>query len=155
VLWLAVVCGGQALGCSSKACTLIGCGPPFQVRFDVSQSQWPPGTYNVAVTADGTAASCDVTLPLASCQTSSVACTGVHDWDVDYGGCALPPEQHAIYGVTFSGTTPMHVDVVFSRDGGQLATGMFAPIYQTSQPNGPGCGDSCYGAPSATMPIRL
>src|SRR3954452_13553113 len=100
-LGLIVVCGGELLGCSSKQCTLIGCGAPFEVRFQVAGAQWSPGTYNVTVTADGTTASCDLTLPLASCQTSSVACTGVHDWDLEYGGCALPPEQHAIYGLIF------------------------------------------------------
>jgi len=154
-LLLIVVCGAQALGCSSKACTLIGCGPAFEVRFQLAGGNWSAGTYNVTVTADGTAASCDVTLPLGSCQTSSVLCTGVHDWEFSYGGCALPPEQHAIYGITFWRATPTNVEVVFSRDGQQLAEGTFTPIYESSEPNGPGCGDTCYGAPAVTMPIQL
>jgi hypothetical protein len=83
-------------------------------------------------------------------------CTGDHEWDFDYGGCALPPAQHAIYGVTFRrGATPVNVDVVFSRDGQQVGEGAFTPIYESSQPNGPGCGDTCYGAPAATIPIQL
>ena len=158
--WLVALClitvgGSQMLGCSSKQCTLIGCGPPFTVSFQVAGGQWSPATYNVTVTADGTAASCDLTLPLGSCQTSPLACTGTHDWDVDYGGCALPPEQHAIYGVTFWRTTPVNVEVVLSRDGRDLAEGTFTPTYQSSQPNGPGCGDTCYGAPAATIPVQL
>jgi hypothetical protein len=154
-LSVAIVCGGPLLGCSAKQCTLIGCAAPFEARFQVAAGQWPAGTYKVSVTADGIAASCDVTLPLGSCQTSSLECMGSPDWDVDYGGCALPPEQHAIYGVTFWRTTPTNVDIVLSRDGRQLAEGTFTPIYQSSQPNGPGCGDTCFGAPAATIPTQL
>jgi hypothetical protein len=154
-LCLIVACGGQTLGCSSKACTLIGCGPAFEVRFQLAAGRWSAGTYDVTVTADGTTASCEVTLPFASCQTTSLSCTGVRDWQLDHGGCALPSEQHAIYGITFGRATPMSVDVVVSRDGQQLGEGRFTPIYESSEPNGPGCGDTCYGAPAVTMPIQL
>lgn len=155
MLWLAVVCGGLVAGCSSKQCTLIGCGPSFEVRFIVGQDGWPPGTYNVTVTADGATGSCDVTLPFPSCQTSSMACTGIRDWDVEAGGCALPAEQHAIYGVVFWRTAPMNVELAVSRDGEELKEGAFTPIYQSSYPNGPGCGEPCYGAPASTMAIQL
>ena len=147
--------GGQVLSCSSKVCTAIGCGAGFEVRFQGSGGEWSPGTYNVTVIADGATASCEVTLPLGPCQTSSMACTGVRDWEVQYGGCALPPEQHALYGVTFWRATPANVQVVVRRDGQQVGAGTFTPTYQTSQPNGPGCGPTCYGAPAATIPIQL
>ena len=112
---LGIVLTGAIQGCSStKECTLIGCGPPFEVAFAPSGGQWLSGTYSVAVTADGSAGSCDVTLPFAS----------------------------------------MNVEVVVSRDGRQLVDGTFIPSYQSSQPNGPGCGDTCYGAPSATLALQ-
>ena len=151
-----LLCGGQP-GCSSKACTLIGCGPAFQVTYQVAggQSAWSPGVYNVTVTADGSTTSCDVTLPLGDCQTSSLQCTGNPDWSFDYGGCALPPEQHRIYGVTFWAAMPANVEIVFSRDGVPLGEGTFTPTYRSSQPNGPECDPTCHGAPEATMPIQL
>jgi hypothetical protein len=33
--------------------------------------------------------------------------------------------------------------------------GWFMPIYESSEPNGPGCGDTCCGARAATIPIQL
>jgi hypothetical protein len=155
VLCSIVAAGDSFLGCSTKTCTLVGCGPAFEVRFQVSGGTWSPGAYDMTVTADGTEASCEVTLPLSPCQTDSSVCTGAPDWQVDYGGCALPPEQHAIYGITFWRTTPASVRVVFSRDDQQLAEGTFTPAYRSSEPNGPGCGDMCYGAPAAALPIQL
>jgi hypothetical protein len=84
-----------------------------------------------------------------------MVCTGTPEWALDYGGCALPAEQHAIYGVTFWRNMPSHVDMVFSRDGQQLAQSTFTPTYQSSEPNGPGCGDICHEAEAATIPIQL
>lgn len=151
VLGIAVACAVQS-GCS-KACTLIGCGPPFEITFAPSGGQWLSGTYSVAVTADSTAGSCVVTLPFASCQTAP-SCMGTRDWDVIDSGCALTPDKHSISGIVFTATTPMNIEVVVSRDGRQLADGTFTPSYQSSQPNGPGCGDTCYGAPAASLALQ-
>jgi hypothetical protein len=94
-----------------------------------------------------------VTLPFASCQTSSTVCSGT-DWNVIESGCALPADQQAIAGIVFSQSAPATVDVVVSRAGGQLAAGTFTPSYQTSQPNGPDCSPTCHGAPNATMSVQ-
>jgi hypothetical protein len=51
-------------------------------------------------------------------------------------------------------STPMNVEVVVSRDGQQLADGAFTPAYASSQPNGPGCDDTCFGAPAGMMAIQ-
>ena len=148
-LGVVVACAFQA-GCSTKACTLIGCGPPFEITFAPSEGEWLSGTYTVAVSSDGTDGSCDVTLPFASCQTTP-SCIGIRHWDVIDSGCALQPDKHAISGVVFR-AAPMNVEVIVSRDGRQLADGVFTPSYQSSQPNGHGCGDTCYGAP--LLPLR-
>lgn len=142
-------------GCSSKQCTLIGCGPPFEIRFQSIGGRWSPGTYTVSVTADGTTGACEVALPSASCQTSPAECTPDRDWDILGFGCALPPDEHSISGIVFGRTTPAMVDVVVSGDGRQLAEETFVPSYQTTQPNGPGCGDTCFGAPAGVMSIQL
>jgi hypothetical protein len=149
---LALLCVVQ-VGCSTKQCTLIGCGAPFEVTFMPAGGKWAPGTYTVAVTADGTAGSCVVTLPFSSCQVGP-DCIGSRGWDLLDSGCALAPDQHGISGLVFRTSTPMNVEVVVTRDGQQLATGVFAPAYESSQPNGPGCGDTCFGAPAGMMPIQ-
>jgi hypothetical protein len=151
-LALALLCIAQ-VGCSTKQCTLIGCGPPFEVRFMPPGGKWSAGTYTVAVTADGRAGSCVVTLPFPSCQTAP-ECTGSRDWYLLDSGCALAPDQHGISGLVFGMSTPMNVEVVVSRDGQQLADGAFTPAYASSQPNGPGCDDTCFGAPAGMMAIQ-
>jgi hypothetical protein len=143
---------GQS-GCSEKACTLIGCGPAFEVDFRPA-GQWPAGTYSITVTADGTSGACDVTLPLASCTSSSETCRGARDWDVLEVGCALPAEQQGIAGIVFRQAKPVGVDVVVSQDGQPIAEETFFPRYQTSQPNGPDCPGSCTGAQAATLSIQ-
>jgi len=153
-LGLSVVLVTEA-GCSSKQCTLIGCGPPFEVDFRPIGGPWSPGKYTISVTADGITGACEITLPSASCQDSPAECTSNRDWDVLGFGCALPPEQHSISGIVFGRTTPGRVDVAVSGDVSQPAEATFVPGYETTQPNGPGCGDTCFGAPAATMSIQL
>ena len=149
VIWL-----GAQEGCSTKTCTLIGCGLGFEVDFRPTDGQWPAGTYSITVTADGTTGACDVTLPLAPCTSSSSSCQGTRDWNVIESGCGLPTNQHAIAGMVFSQARPMTVAVVVSRGGQQLAAETFAPTYVTSQPNGPDCPGTCIGATAATLSIQ-
>jgi hypothetical protein len=153
VLGLAVL-GVAQWGCSTKACTLIGCGVPFEVTFTTASGAWAAGTYDVSVTADGDTGTCTVTLPFASCQTSSTVCTGTRKWDATESGCALPADQHSIAGIVFRQATPANVHVVISRGGQPLADGTFTPVYKSSEPNGPGCGDTCYGAPGAMLSVQ-
>jgi hypothetical protein len=141
-------------GCSSKVCTLRGCGPAFEVTFRPVNGQWAAGKYAIAVGADGTNGACDVTLPLAPCTSSSTNCQGTRDWYVIESGCALPAEQHAIRGIVFSQTRPAVVDIEVSRDGRHLAADTFTLAYQTSQPNGPDCDPTCIWAPAATLVIH-
>jgi hypothetical protein len=141
-------------GCSEKVCTQRGCGSAFEVTFRPTGNQWAAGTYSIAVIADGTSGTCDVTLPFASCTSTSTTCQGTRDWYASQSGCALPAGQHAINGIVFSEARPITVDIVVSRDGRQLAAETFTPTYETSQPNGPGCSPTCIGAPAATLAIQ-
>jgi hypothetical protein len=150
---VAVVCGLQLMACSSttKECTLIGCGFPFEVMFQSGPAGWTPATYTVAVVADGAMGSCDLTLPLASCQ-SAPTCTGAHDWFLAYVGCGAPADQQSIRSVGFI-NPPTSVELVVGRDGQQLSDSVFSPTYHSYEPNGPGCGPPCQGAPAATITI--
>jgi hypothetical protein len=142
-------------GCEtqSKVCSLIGCVDGFSVAFQPADGAWRPGRYLVQVTADGVTGACEVNLPLPACTTPGATCTGQRAWSLGESGCALPPAQHSLTGVAFSGTTPASVAITVSRDGRQLAAGSFSPAYVTSQPNGPGCEPTCRTAPPATLTL--
>jgi hypothetical protein len=137
-----------------KTCTLIGCSSGFAVNFQYTDGVWRPGRYQVDVTSDGVSGSCEVTLPLAPCETPSSTCTGQRSWSLGESGCALPTSQHSLSGISFSGTTPAKVDVTVSRDGRQLASQSFTPSYTTSQPNGPDCEPTCRTAATATLQLQ-
>ncbi|WP_437925236.1 hypothetical protein WMF37_40215 [Sorangium sp. So ce291] len=49
-----------------------------------------------------------------------------------------------VQGITVHGT-PARVDVVVRRDGAAVGERSFTPEYQTSTPNGEGCGPACRG----------
>jgi hypothetical protein len=153
MLGLALVWGAQA-GCSTKTCTLVGCPFAFEVFFDTPGGLWAQGNYDVAVTADGRSGRCVVSLPFASCAGPPPSCEGERDWQLILSGCALPAEKHGIGGITFGvGSSPATVEVTIARGDERLAKTVFTPRYESSQPNGPGCGDTCYSAPSATLSV--
>ena len=60
--------------------------------------------------------------------------------------CATRVRSLVVLGLT--------VEVGVSRDGSQLGGATFTPSYQSSQPNGPGCGAACYGLPAATLALQ-
>ena len=94
-----------------------------------------------------------MTLPFASCDATPSCTGGNREWDVIQSGCALPAAQHAIGGVLFHGS-PRTTAVVVSRGLQQIGTGIFTPAYRSFQPNGPGCGDPCYNAPSVDLIVQ-
>jgi hypothetical protein len=113
-----------------------------------------PGTYTVTVVADGTSGTCEVAVPVASCQTASLDCTGTHGWILDGPNCALPTDRQGIGGITFGGSAPGNIEVVVEREGRRLGAGTFSPTYQMSQPNGPDCPPICFSAPSESLAIQ-
>jgi hypothetical protein len=154
VLWVCVLALVGGCETQGKLCTLIGCVSGFQVNFQPGGGSWGPGRYQIEVTADGASGACEVTLPLAPCGGPSSTCIGQRSWLLGESGCALPSDQHAISGITFSMSAPAQVDVIVRRDGRQVASGSFAPAYTTSQPNGPGCEPTCRQAPPATLDLQ-
>jgi hypothetical protein len=153
---LALVTACVALAaCSSKECTLVGCGVPFEVTFQPVGGRWVmPASYEVDVTADGRVSRCVVALPFPSCAGPGPTCTGDPEWQLLTSGCGLPAEQHGIGGIWFGRSRPAKVDVSVTRGDMRLAVGTFTPTYRTSEPNGPGCGDVCVTAPPATLSVE-
>jgi hypothetical protein len=131
------------------ACTLIGCGPAFALRFE-KDGPWATGDYRVLVDLEGTRVECTATLPL-SCD-APLSCD---DPDVFLllEGCALPPGDHALGGVEIQQGTPASISVEVIHGGDSLATGAWNPDYQTSRPNGPDCDPECTTAPAESLSI--
>jgi hypothetical protein len=63
-------------------------------------------------------------------------------------GCAMPPATHAFSDIVLN-DNPARVSVVIRHDGRELLRETLSPVYQSSQPNGPGCPPICVSAHSA------
>jgi hypothetical protein len=111
--------------------------------------RWPAGRYRIDIDADGAAQQCEVTLPLLACGAGpSVRCTGASLASIGESGCALPPAEHGLSNIDFSGS-PRQIRVRIARGGATVLAQDFAPTYRTVQPNGPGCGPVCSSASAA------
>ena len=139
-----------ATGCDSQACTLIGCGAGFLVDFQ--RAAWTPGSYKVAVVADGDAIECTAELPL-NCD-ASLACPGASNVLLILDGCAVDPSKHRIVGIEFEeGFAPKAVEVRVFQDDMLLGEGTYMPEYSESFPNGPDCGSACVSAESVVLAL--
>jgi hypothetical protein len=132
------------------SCTEIGCAGGFTVDF--RRPSWDAGTYRVTVVADGETTECTATLPFVSCN-GQPPCPGSPKFLLNLSGCALPPSQHAIAGLTFPSTQPASVTVSVHKDGNLLGEQTYAPRYTTTRPNGPDCEPVCTGAPPETLAL--
>jgi hypothetical protein len=135
-------------------CTLIGCGPSLEVKFTGANNV--AGVYQVEVTTDGSAATCEVTLPLA-CDRLRTCTPSEPKWILATSGCALSADQQSIDGFMFpQGDAPMSpatMSFVVRRDGREVASGSATPTYSTSTPNGPVCGPACHFTPALTVEL--
>ena len=125
---------------SIGACTEIGCIDGLQVTFE------PPlmgkGTYTFDVTVDGTAYSCDATIPL---EGSSTVCGTGGVVSIYLSGTELDPSQQSLRGLHVEGT-PKSVQIQVHRDKALVADADLSPKYQVTQPNGPDCPPTCNSA---------
>jgi hypothetical protein len=137
-------------GCSSHACTLIGCGMGLEVEFQGAKSS--PGIYQIEVVSDGAPATCQLTIPF-TCGTPPTCSPAVPDWRLIWSGCALGPEHQTIDGLAFSSGGPTSIDVIVRHDDQVIGGGSATPTYSTSRPNGPDCEPVCRSAPR--FPIVL
>jgi hypothetical protein len=144
-----------AAGCNElvEGCTEIGCGVPFQVNF-VKASAWRPGTYRVEVETGPVPSACEAHLPFGGCNIA-VLCEGpAEDWNMGLSGCALPPDNQTISGVSFSSARPVMVKVSVFHDGRSIGVGTFTPTYTVSRPNGRNCEPECRTAPAASLALE-
>lgn len=140
-----------ATGCDSQACTLIGCGPAFQV--ELQRPEWTAGSYKITVIADGETIECTATLPL-KCDAPP-PCPGSSNLILGQDGCALDPSEHRLAYLEFTqGSAPKSVEVQVHQDDVLLGEGAYTPEYSESQPNGPDCAPTCVSADSATLALN-
>ncbi len=128
---------------AGRACTMIGCQDGLVVRVQPAEA-WPHGEYRFDIQHDGANVVCTGILPLPSCDRRALLCDAPEPTIVE-SGCALDPAAHAFGDVVFS-STPADVTVAVSHLGRMVGSGRWNPIYQTSQPNGPGCEPVCTSA---------
>lgn len=138
----------------TKACTQIGCGPAFELRFK-KQTPWAKGMYRIEVAFDNAPpTTCKIAFPL-DCDVEQ-QCEGPNSGDFHIGesGCALPPEGQELMGVAVNqGVAPAVLSVAVFQKGKQLASQTYALQYIQGFPNGPDCGPTCTSAPSADLSL--
>lgn len=155
---LAAACGAGATPPPAaeppgRACTEIGCMDGLRVELTPG-ARWPAGRYGIEIEADGAKQSCEAVLPLKPCDAGpSVQCSGADLATIGESGCALPPAEHGLSEISFSGA-PKQVHVRITRDGATVADQDITPTYRRVQPNGPGCEPICNQA-SAGIALSL
>ena len=124
----------------SGSCTEIGCIDGLTVNFE--PALMGKGTYTFDVTVDGTAYSCDATIPL---EGSSTVCGKGNVVSIFLSGTELDPSQQSLPGLHVEGT-PKSVQIQVHRDKALAADADLSPTYQEVQPNGPDCPPTCHSA---------
>lgn len=117
-----------ATGCGSQTCTLIGCDDGVEVSLEPSVVS----TYGVEIVVDGVA--------------GSFTCTEVGGgWSLDneIGDVPLAYRGCSGDGFTVEGTPATLEISVTAQDGSWTGAVASNPTYQSTQPNGPGCGPIC------------
>ena len=122
------------------ACTEMGCIDGLSVTFEPALAG--KGTYTFDVTVDGTAYSCDATIPL---EGSSTVCGTGGVVSIYLSGTELDPSEQSLPGLHVEGT-PKSVQIQVHRDKALVADADLSPKYQVTQPNGPDCPPTCNSA---------
>lgn len=121
-----------------QGCTDMGCVDGFYVALE--KSTWGVGQYVITADVDGTVASCQITIPLGTDGTDGCLDTLL---TVETSGSELNVEEQSIPGVWVNSTQALSVTLAVTLDGAELGSAVFAPAYETLQPNGPECGPTC------------
>jgi len=145
-------------GCSSRACTLIGCFDQFSASVRRADGTFPAGNHRVEVLADGVSLSCTFTFPsdptgsaayvYAPCPSGlmvsvspELACADVRSDSAVTRTCDPVPGRF-MESISLSGT-PGQVHAWQYLDDAAILDAAAAPSYQNYQPNGPECGPGC------------
>lgn len=129
----------------------MGCTSGLELDFERA-TPWPHGTYRVTLRVDDKSVSCEGKLPLEPCERGPTFHCSDPSLSVAESGCALPPEQHAITGLSSKATQATKVSLAIEHQGSIQASAQLTPTFQTVQPNGPGCEPVCE---SARMKLKL
>lgn len=144
----------------AKACTKMGC--MSMLDLEVEHEAGKKGRWVVEVEADGQRGKCEMKLPLPRCGEPASRCEGTLPIMAREGdGCQKPPAEQALFPMTV-GLTPEKLVVRITLDGRKIAEETITPLYETFQPNGPGCDPVCKKAEvrvtaggSKTPPVRV
>mgnify|MGYP007090804393 CR=1 FL=1 len=127
-----------------RMCTQIGCMNGVNFTVDPNRD-WKNGQYEVHVALDLKTVVCRGELPLHPCDQGPTFRCDDPDVTVMESGCALPDNNHGIGGIMIN-DDPQKIIVRLTRNYRTILTRTIVPQYQTSMPNGPGCGPVCRGA---------
>lgn len=153
---LSLVASSMLAGCigtgpGETSCTLMACEDGVTIDF-AGGGATAQGKYDFDIVADGQKITCTATLPLPPCASVMTSCSAAGVGLIE-SGCALPPAQHSLAGLTFTGVHPTSIAVTVKRDGAQIAMHSFTLAYQRVAPNGEECGPVCEQAPTQNLAI--
>ena len=143
-----------------KACTDIGCDNRATVTVRSPDGHWEDGTYALDVAFGDAHSACTFTMPnplppgyslqpldctpaLEAYVMAEVQCEEHTNGDNVSQVCTPIPDEY--YLLAASEGTPETVGVTLQRGGDTLLDETQTISYQTSHPNGPECGPTCYG----------
>ena len=116
------------------------------VNFTVDPGyDWINGQYQIEVALGFKKIACYGELPLHPCEQGPTFKCDDKSVQIGESGCALPDSQHGISGIQIS-DDPQKIMVRIARNNRTIITRTVVPQYQTSMPNGPGCGPICKSA---------
>jgi hypothetical protein len=141
---------GGGLG---EACTLIGCGAAFTATVAGASADFPPGLYQVDVTADGASFSGTFTWPQdpeggfmfsTPVQPINLLVTLFLNSDCRISGCDAYVET--IQLMPWTNASPAEIRIQQSVDGRPMLDRTIRPNYTEYAPNGQACGPTCFKA---------
>ncbi|WP_373045919.1 hypothetical protein [Vulgatibacter sp.] len=123
-----------ASGCGGQSCNAML--PYCALDVALVHQSWEPGAYTFRFSLDGEHVRCTADLPLAegetlACDSDKVTSPG---WGPHHRAAG---EWHAVLSITGS---PSEVHILVEREGVEIGSTSIHPHYETTEPNGEGCG---------------
>ncbi len=134
---LLVACGSP--DDTAGFCTEIGCVDGYSLDLEHALP-WSAGDWSFVLDLDGDIVTCGTTLPFDEHEPGGC---DADDVMLVRSGTALPPAEQEVDGLEVGRVDLGTVIVTVFLDGVQVATETFTPVWETIQPNGPGCEPTC------------
>jgi hypothetical protein len=154
---IAACAGVAAAGCTTKACTLIGCTDGFSASVRRADGSFPAGMHRIEVTADGVTLMCTFTFAetspgigqvFAQCPaglgvmvSNALKCTEIRT-DTSVSQRCDPIPGQFVETISLPGT-PAQVHAWQYVGDAAILDAAAAPSYADYFPNGPECGGAC------------